>query len=189
MARYNPAAPPILEAFLGDDDGDGHYDRVAAQMQLGAQTPPTPTTPSEAVTPRSLGGQASPLTPRSEDEPSRIATPPSEDEPADISYRDSDTSTSPSRTGKAQHEYITSPPRTGRTRTAGTMIPATVDIDALITPGSMRASTRWASQADYDDMHELGDLAGESAVLAVARSQTMLLSRLMACVMFARRSY
>jgi len=187
MSRYKPAAPPILEAFLSDDDGDCQYDRAAGQMQLGAQTPPTPTTPSEAATPRSLGGQASPLTPRSEDEPSWIATPPSEDELADISYRDGDTSTSPPRTGKAQHEYITSSPCTGRTRTAGTM-GQTVDIDALITPGGTRASTRWASQADYDDMHELGDLAGESAVLAVARSKTILLSRLIVCVMFARRS-
>lgn len=167
QARYHPAPPN----FLGEDDDaeTDHYENAAQNVRKGAQTPPTPTTPSMAATPRSQGfgpddgGRRSPLTPRSEDERSQIATPPPEDEMAELSYRND---TSPPRTGKAQHEYIGSPPRTGHTTgtrigTVGTM-GWTAEVDALMTPGGTRVGTGWASQADYDDMHELGNLAGEN---------------------------
>lgn len=147
-------------AFLGDDDG-ALSDAASETVRRGRQTPPTPATPIEIETPRTIpdgsnAEQITPRTPRSDDE--GVTTPPSEDGEhqnvtADLSCRPGST------------RILSPPPRTGAS--SGTMGWA-VQIDALITPGTTRAPTRgsvrtpWSSRVDLDDMQELGNLSGDA---------------------------
>ena len=144
--------------FLGDDD-EAFYETAAENVRRGGQTPPTPSTPLELETPRTLpdgsnAEQLTPRTPRSDDE--GVTTPPSED--------------GQHAPGKADFSYgggtliVSSPPRTAAS--SGTM-GWTVQVDALITPGTTRAPTRgsvrtqWSSRVDFDDLNELGNLSGK----------------------------
>ena len=145
--------------FLGDDD-DTFYETAAENVRRGGQTPPTPATPLELETPRTLpdgsnAEQLTPRTPRSDDE--GVTPPPSEDGQhppgkADLLYRPGST------------RIVSSPPRTAAS--SGTMGWA-VQVDALITPGTTRAPTRgsvrtqWSSRVNLDDLNELGNLSGE----------------------------
>jgi hypothetical protein len=151
-------------SFLGDDhhDDDAFYEAATENVRRGGQTPPTPATPLELETPRTLpdgsnAEQLTPRTPRSDDE--GVTTPPSEDGEhapgtADLSYRPGST------------RIVSSPPRTAAS-SGGTMGWA-VQVDASITPSSSRASTRgnvktpWSSRVNFADLHELGNLSGEA---------------------------
>jgi hypothetical protein len=147
-ARKRATTPPsvAVQKLARDDDEDAWAAMAVANLRAGAQTPPTPMTPSAAGTPRSLPGfeldkegQGTPPSPRSEgSEP--IATPPSED------YNEDD---------RKDHLEMSEQPTASNT--SGTM-GWVAEVHALIPKKVEKA--RWVGASGYDDMRDIGDISG-----------------------------